>query len=140
MTSKVLVLCGGEPAYRQRVVDDMVSAGVARVHHFNLSGRFRTQQADHAMRDMMFNSSKLRHDEILLFSGVCESEDIDVFRQVNANFAHVRGPLAKPFNSTAVIEKRDFHVVPARCRKKKPDGVLRPSEVLSEILTRGRRQ
>ena len=138
--SKVLVLCGGDAAYRQRVVDDMVGAGVARVHHFNLSGRFRSQRADHAMRDMMFNSSKLGHDEILLFSGVCEPNDIDVFRQVNASFAHVRGPLAKPFNTTEVIKKSDFHVVPARCRKKKPDGVLRPSEVLTEILTRGRHQ
>lgn len=127
----ILVLMGGLPEDHECVIAEMMAARPGRIETLSLAGIQSEENLANVQTTLIKKRTK-NDDRVTIITGVSEASSVCFLRQNNASFCHVRGPLAPVFE-TERIELSDYHVAPTNYQLPKPDMVLDPIELLSEL-------
>lgn len=127
----ILVLMGGLPNDYDKVVAEMMAARPGRIEKLSLSGVQDPLKLNDIQVKLFKNRSR-NDDRVTIITGISETRSVRFWREHGGVFCHVRGPLDPVFHSER-MEFTDYHVAPSDYDKPKPDMVLDPVELLSEL-------
>ncbi|MCG7551602.1 hypothetical protein [Pseudoalteromonas sp. Of7M-16] len=129
----IVILMGGLPSDFEKVVDEAMVALPGAVERLSLSGIQDPLQLDRIQKSLLDKNGVVGDDRVTIITGISTERCVRFWREHGGIFCHVRGPL-HPVFYTQRIEFEDYHVAPLGYSLSKPEHVLDPVELISEVL------